>query len=348
MRRFLIDSGGTSDDVLALLIAAKSPDVEIVAVTAVAGCVRVGQAAENLLHGLELAGATRVTVYPGCERSLLRPLTPFQAMHGRSALGAYNYPRAKQRPEGTHAVDAIISLCRHYRKELEIVCLGPLTNLAAAMIQAPKLAEMPGQVYVYGGSADGGNVTASAEFNFHADPEAAALVLDSGLPITLVGWDQARQHMVMHDGDVHRIRQGSTRECRFFMESTRTFADYCRRTLRLRGSTLGATLAMAVALDLSVVRDTVRVRADVETRGELTRGAVVFDVVGLSRRPVNVQRIRDVDGERVRQMFFAVLGAQPVSDARPEEAPAVEGEEVEATREDVPDEAAGEPEPPRG
>jgi purine nucleosidase len=232
------------------------------------------------------------------------------------------------------------------------VCLGPLTNLAAALIQLPGLAEMPGQVYIYGGSADGGNVTASAEFNFHTDPEAAALVLDSGLPITLVGWDQARQQMAMREGDIHRIRQGGTRECRFFMESTRTFADYCRRTLRLRGSALGAVLTMATALDPSVVREAVRVRADVETRGELTRGEVVFDAVGISRRPANVQRVRDADGERVRQMLFAALGAPPAGAARPEEEPAAEGEPASASQpsttepeasEPVPEEAAGEP-----
>ncbi|MDR5697021.1 MAG: nucleoside hydrolase [Armatimonadota bacterium] len=321
MRRLLIDSGGSSDDVLALLMAARSSEVEIVAVTAIAGCVRVGQAAENLLYGLEVAGASRVPVYLGCERPLLRPHTPFEPLHGRSGMGAHNHPRAKQRPESAHAVDAILSLCRHYRKELDIVCLGPPTNLAAALIQSPKLAEMPGRVYVYGGSSDGGNVTASAEFNFHTDPEAASLVLDSGLPITLVGWDQARQHMTMREGDIHRIRQGTTRECRLFMESTRTFAEYCRRTLRMRGSALGAVLTMAVALDPGVVRESVRVRADVETRGEITRGQVVFDAVGLSHRPANVQRVCDADGERAREMLFSALGAPPVTVGRPQQVP---------------------------
>lgn len=354
MRRFLIDSGGTSDDVLALLIAAKSPDVEVVAVTAVAGCARVGQAAENLLYGLEMAGASRVVVYQGCERPLLRPHAPLEAMHGRNGLGTHHHPRVKQRPESAHAVDAILSLCRHYRKELEIVCLGPLTNLAAALIQLPGLAEMPGQVYIYGGSTDGGNVTPAAEFNFHADPEAAALVLDSGLPITLVGWDQARQHMGMREGDIHRIRKGGNRECRFFIEATRTLADYCRRVLRLRGSTLGAVLTIAAALDPAVVRESVRVRADVETRGDITRGAVVFDPAGLWKRPANVQRVRDVDGERVRQMLFGALGSPPVPAALPEEAPVVDSEpgsasqpptSEQATTERVSQEAGGEPPP---
>jgi purine nucleosidase len=314
MRRFLVDGDGTTEDVVAVWMAARQPEVEVVAVTTVAGCVRVSQATDNMLYGLELAGLTRIPVYAGCERPLLRPHTPFDGFFGRGGLGAHGAGRPKGRAESAHAVDAILSLCRHYRKELELVCLGPLTNLAAALIQAPRLAELPAHVYVYGGSGQGGNVTACAEYNFYADPEAAALVLDSGLPITLFGWDLARQHLWMRDVDIHRIRQGGTRECRFFLEGTRTLADYARRVLRQRGSDLGAVLTMAAALEPAVVRDAVRLRADVETRGELTRGQLVLDPLGMSRRPFNVRWVRDADGERARELLFAALGAPPVTE----------------------------------
>ncbi|MFN3285513.1 MAG: nucleoside hydrolase [bacterium] len=333
MRRFLVDGDGTTEDVVAVWMAAKRPDVEVVGVTTVAGCVRVQQATENMLYGLELAGLTRVPVYAGCERPLVRPHTPFDAFFGRSGLGTHAAAKPKGRAESAHAVDVILSLCRHYRKDLELVCLGPLTNLAAALIQAPRLAEMPAQVYVYGGSGQGGNVTACAEYNFYADPEAAALVLDSGLPITLFGWDLARQHLWMRDVDIHRIRQGGTRECRFFLEGTRTLADYARRILRQRGSDLGAVLATAAALDPAVIRDVARVRADVETRGELTRGQLVLDPLGISRRPPNVRWVRDVDGDRAREALFTALGAPPVPEPvplSPSEEPAGEvGAEVE-------------------
>lgn len=333
MRRFLVDGDGTTEDVVAVWMAAKRPDVEVVAVTTVAGCVRVQQATENMLYGLELGGLARVPVYAGCERPLVRPHSPFDAFFGRSGLGTHTAAKPKGRAESAHAVDAILSLCRHYRKDLELVCLGPLTNLAAALIQAPRLAEMPAQVYVYGGSGQGGNVTACAEYNFYADPEAAALVLDSGLPITLFGWDLARQHLWMRDADIHRIRQGGTRECRFFLEGTRTLADYARRILRQRGSDLGAVLATAAALDPAVIRDVARVRADVETRGELTRGQLVLDPLGISRRPPNVRWVRDVDGDRAREALFTALGAPPVPEpvpSSPSEEPAGEvGPEVE-------------------
>jgi purine nucleosidase len=324
MRRLVVDGDGTTEDVVALWMAAKQPDVEVVAVTTVAGCVRVQQATENVLYGLELAGLSRIPVYAGCERPLVRPYTPFEGFFGRGGLGAHTPAKPKGRAESAHAVDALLSLCRHYRKELELVCLGPLTNLAAALIQSPRLAEMPSQVYVYGGSAQGGNVTAAAEYNFYADPEAAALVLDSGLPVTLVGWDLARQQLSMRDVDIHRIRQGGTRECRFFLEGTRTLADYCRRTLRQRGSDLGAVLTMAAALQPEVVRDVVRVRADVETRGELTRGQLVLDPLGLSRKPPNVRWVRDADGERARELLFGALGAPPVAEGEPQVPPPAE------------------------
>lgn len=314
MRRVLVDGDGTTEDVVALWMAARQPDLEVVGVTTVAGCVRVAQATENILYGLELVGISRIPVFAGCERPLVRPYSPVDAFFGRSGLGTHSPTKPKGRAESAHAVDAILSLCRHYRRELELVCLGPLTNLAAALIQVPRLAEMPAQVYVYGGSAQGGNVTAAAEYNFYADPEAAALVLESGLPLTLVTWDLARQQLCMRDVDIHRIRQGGTRECRFFLEGTRTLAEYCRRNLRQRGSDLGAVLTMALALDPGVAREAVRVRADVETRGELTRGQLVLDLLGLSRRPPNVRWVRDADGERGRELLFDALGAPPVTE----------------------------------
>lgn len=331
MPRLLIDSDGTADDLLALLLASRTPDVDVVAVTSVAGAVRTAQATENLLYGLELAGLERVTVYAGCERPIVRTHAPFEAMYGRTGLGTLTPPRVKARPESAHAVDAILSLVRHYRKGMDIVCLGPLTNLAAALIQSPRLAELPGHVYVYGGAIQSGNFTPAAEYHFYADPEAAALVLHSGLPLTLVTWDVARTSLAMQPQDIQRIRAGGTRECKFFMDATRSMAEYCRRALRLPGSVPGAVVAMAAALDPSVVREEERVWADVESRGDLTRGALVVDSLGLTRRPANVRLVRACDGERIREMLFTALGAPAIAapteiapeEPAPEEADAV-------------------------
>ncbi|MCS7172863.1 MAG: nucleoside hydrolase [Armatimonadetes bacterium] len=321
MRRLLVDSDGTADDLLALLIAARIPEVDVVAITAVGGAVRVSQAAENLLYGSELAGLHRTAVYSGCEGPLVRPPTPFEAMYGRTGLGTFTPPKPKGRPEGPHAVDAILSLARHYRRDLHVVCLGPLTNLAAALIQSPRLGDALGQVYVYGGALQDGNITPAAEYNFYADPEAAALVLRSGLPLTLVPWDTARAALAMRPQDIHRIRASGTREGRFFLEATRSMAEYCRRTLRLPGSVLGAVVAMVVAVDPAVVREEVQIRVDVEARGELTRGALVSDPAGLSRQPANVRLVRACDGDRIREHLFSAMGAPPVPEAG-EELPA--------------------------
>ncbi len=312
MRRLLIDSDGTADDLVGLLVAARSPEVDVVAVTSVAGAVRVSQATENLLYGMDLAGLVRVGLYAGCERPLVRPLTTFEAMYGRTGLGSLTPPKPKGRAESAHAVDAILSLCRHYGKELDIVCLGPLTNLAVALMQAPKLGATLGRVYVYGGGMEGGNVTAAAEYNFYADPEAAALVLTSGLSITLISWDVARATLVMQPQDIHRIRAANTRESKFFLDSTRSMAEYCRRTLRLAGSVLGAVVAVCAAVDPTVVREEVQVRVDVETQGELTRGATVPDPLRLSQENPNVRLVRACDGERVQERLFRALGVPAV------------------------------------
>ncbi len=183
-RTLLIDTDTASDDAVALIMALRSPEVRVAAITVVAGNVPVAQATSNALFTAELCGSN-VPVYSGAEAPLLRKLVIADWFHGADGLGDHGYRPAKRRAEPGHAVDALIKTV-HENPGIEIVTLGPLTNVAMALLREPKLAASVKRCVVMGGApCCEGNVTPAAEFNIWVDPEAARIVFRSGLPLEL-------------------------------------------------------------------------------------------------------------------------------------------------------------------
>src|SRR5258708_4712722 len=185
-RTLLIDTDTASDDAVALIMALRSRSVRVAAITVVAGNVPVAQATSNALFTAELCGAD-VPVYSGAETPLLRKLVVADWFHGVDGLGAHGYKPAKRRAESRHAVDAIIQTVDE-NPGIEIVTLGPLTNLAMALLRDPKLAASVKRCVVMGGApCCEGNVTPAAEFNISVDPAPAHFVCGSALPLRMVG-----------------------------------------------------------------------------------------------------------------------------------------------------------------
>ncbi|SPL91749.1 Inosine-uridine preferring nucleoside hydrolase [[Actinomadura] parvosata subsp. kistnae] len=194
----LIDTDTGSDDAVALLLAVKDGDVR--AVTTVAGNVPLETATRNALITLDLAGHAAVPVHPGCDRPLTRPPSTAQHVHGLDGMGDTGLPDPARGPADGHAVDVLLSLPRRHPGELTLVTLGPLTNLAAALLRDRELLTRFRHVYCMAGAADlHGNVTPTAEFNVWADPEAARVVLRAATPgqVTWIGWDVSRRYAVM-------------------------------------------------------------------------------------------------------------------------------------------------------
>lgn len=190
MRHILIDTDTASDDAVALLMALREPGVKVEAITAVAGNCPLEHCVKNALICVEKAGTYAPPVYAGMAKPLFRTRYHSHHIHGEDGMGDMALPTPRLAVEPVHAVDAIIDCAARLKGELEIVTLGPLTNLAMAVLKAPALAEKVKRVYVMGGSGlTPGNITPLAEFNFYADAEAAHLVLTAGLPLTLVGWE---------------------------------------------------------------------------------------------------------------------------------------------------------------
>jgi purine nucleosidase len=275
-RTFLIDTDTASDDAVALIMALQATDVRVAAITTVAGNVDVLQATRNALYTVELCGAD-VPVYVGAEKPLVRTYTNATWFHGRDGMGEHNYPVPGRSPGEWHAVDAIIATIER-NPGLVLVTLGPLTNIALALARKPGIASKVSRCVIMGGApCCEGNVTPAAEYNIWVDPEAARMVVQSGVPIELIGWQLSRGRAVVHEADIRLIQGFNTALGRFAVECN----SYARQAYMVQtgedGICLPDPVAMCVALDPSVGTEWSEHHVEVETQSELTRGMTVVD-----------------------------------------------------------------------
>jgi len=294
MRHFLIDTDTASDDAVAIIMALRSPDVQVVAITTVAGNVDVQQSSRNALYTAELCGV-KVPVHAGAEEPLLRTYQNATWFHGRDGLGDHGYPAAREKAAEAHAVDAIIDAAEKY-PGLVIVTLAPLTNVALAVAKKPSIAEKISRCVVMGGNpCCEGNVTPAAEYNIWVDPEAARIVLRSELPIELIGWQLSRGEAVLNESDIARIQKFNSKLGNFAIECN----SHARKAYHIQtgedGISLPDPVAMCLALDPSIGTDWSSHYADVETESELTRGMTVVD------------RLNVADDERNRAVWDPIL-----------------------------------------
>jgi purine nucleosidase len=318
-RTFLIDTDTASDDAVALIMALRAPDVQVVAITTVAGNVPVHQSTRNALYTVELCGAN-VPVYMGAEKPLLRAYQNATWFHGRDGLGDQGYAPPHRSAEKLHAVDAIIETIEA-NPGIVIVTLAPLTNLALALAQRPEIAAKVGRCVVMGGApCCEGNVTPAAEYNIWVDPEAARVVMLSGMPVELVGWHLSRGDAVVREDDIAHILGFNNEVARFAIECN----SHARKAYKIQtgedGISLPDPIAMCIALDPSVGTDWSAHYLDVETQSELTRGMTVVDRLSVAdddrNRSVWAQVVQKnkkanvywtIDNRRWKQALFSAL-----------------------------------------
>jgi len=295
-RTFLIDTDVASDDAVALIMALRSPAVEVAAITTVAGNVDVHQATRNALYTAELCGSY-VPVYTGAEKPLERPHLNAHWFHGEDGMGDHGYPAPQRKAESKGATAAIVDVLEAHQG-VEIVTLGPLTNLALALQRNPDIAERVSRCVIMGGApCCEGNVTPAAEYNIWCDPEAARIVARSGLPIELVGWQLCRYDAALSESDIAHVLGIGTPLAKFAIEcNSRAREAYLEQTGEV-GISLPDPVAMAAALDPSIVTEHTDHYLDVETQSELTRGMTVVD------------RLNVAHDERNRETWAASLEA---------------------------------------
>jgi purine nucleosidase len=304
VQRIVIDTDGGVDDALALLLAFAWPDVRIEAITTVHGNVPVEFATRNVNEVLHIAGR-EVSVAAGCATPLSGLPVFATEVHGHDGLGGWirTGPEGVVVPESVQAWKKIASLAREFPGEITLVTIGPLTNAAVALREDPKGLRCLKEIVIMGGAVwERGNVTATAEFNIFADPEAAREVVHSGIPVTLVGLDVThkveftRERLELLLGDRSDVR------ARFLRCICEQMFSYYQARVGREGFCLHDPLAVGVALDRSLV-ETRRMSVDIETKGELTRGMVVAERRPWVKEAANVDVCVSVDAERFVQLF---------------------------------------------
>lgn len=307
MRHFIIDTDTASDDAVAILMAHRWPDVQVDAVTIVAGNVPVEMGSKNAGYTVELCGKA-TPVYIGAPRPLSRE--PYWAFffHGPDGMSGMNYPAPIRPPEPEHAVDALVRLIRVRPLEYTLVTLGPLTNIALALEKAPDIAQKIRQCYVMGGAAcTVGNITPAAEYNIWVDPEAARVVFRSGMPILMVGWEHCRGKAALDEADRKRVRNLRTRFADFALDCNRAALRAATEWLGDPGLTLPDPVTMATALDPTVCTDRKKHFVDVETDSELTRGMTVVDRHGVLNKDPTIEVCWAIDVDRWKQTLYQTL-----------------------------------------
>jgi purine nucleosidase len=215
-------------------------------------------------------------------KPLARRLIAADWFHGQDGLGDHGYPPPRREAQKQHAVEAIIATVRG-NPGITLVTLGPLTNIALALAQAPELIHNVARCVIMGGApCCEGNVTPAAEYNIWVDPDAAALVFRSGLPVEMVGWQLCRGASVLAPPDIEFIEKMDTTLARFAIECNSTARKAYHTQTGEDGISLPDPVAMSIALDPSIATESSRHYVDIETGSELTRGMTVVDRLGVA------------------------------------------------------------------
>jgi purine nucleosidase len=312
--RIIIDCDPGQDDAIAILLALASPDeIETLALTAVAGNVPLALTQRNARQLVELAGNATVPVHAGCTRPLSRVLETAEYVHGETGLNGVSLPEPAQPLAPAHAVDAIVDLVMQAPEGSVTLCaLGPLTNVAMAMLKEPGLAQHLKEIVLMGGAIGLGNVTPAAEFNIYVDPEAASVVFGSGVPLTMVGLDVTHQVLVTPERLERFKALGGP-----LGEAAHGMLAFFNRFDIARYQAAGAPLHDPCVIGYLLRPDLFRGRAckvEIETEG---RSAGRTNVHWWPRRPQepNANVIGEVDAAGLFELLFERMARLPTTQA---------------------------------
>jgi inosine-uridine nucleoside N-ribohydrolase len=301
--RVIIDTDPGVDDALALLLALRSPELKIEAITPVAGNVPLELTLPNALRMVEIAGRTDIPVAAGAKGPLIRRLVTAAYAHGENGLGGAVFPEPKIKPVAQPAAELIRQIVRKYPGEVTLLPVGPLTNIATALNLDSELAGMVRGIVMMGGSLSGGNITPAAEFNIYVDPEAARIVFQSGIPITMVGLDATRKTSLT-EGHVGVLEAAQNPVSQAAAKIGRNSINHNRERGFLVGPNMHDSLAVAGFLDPSLLT-LKEYYVDVETSGELTAG----ETLGYS--PTAGDLKRKPEAEKQQNLNMSIRGSAP-------------------------------------
>lgn len=304
-RKIIFDCDPGHDDAVALMLAANSPELELLGVTAVAGNQTLDNTARNACHVLQWVGREEIPVYAGCGRPMVREPVTAGDIHGKTGLDGPVFPPLRKAPEEEHAVSFLIRTLLASAGDITVVTSGPMTNLAMAMRLEPRIVEKIQRIVLMGGSYTNGNVTPAAEFNIIADAEAAHVCFTSGRPITMIGLDVTRK-VLCYPEIVERMRRVGTCASRLFVDLMGHFCRTQKEVFGWEGGPLHDPVTIAYLLDPAVV-ETRPMNVRIDLRSTDSYGRTNCDCFGYLGLPATADVAVDVDVERFWDIVEAGL-----------------------------------------
>ena len=305
-RRIILDCDPGHDDAMAILLALGTPEIDLAAITTVAGNHPLELTTLNALRVCTLAGINDVPVAAGCAAPLVRPLVTAPEIHGTTGLEGYEWGEPAVRAVPDHAVDLIIDLVRESPGEITLVPVGPLTNIAVALRKEPRIASLVRSVVLMGGSFSRGNTTPAAEFNIYVDPEAASAVFNAGWPVTMIGLDVT--HLADATPEVlERIEALRTELGSAVAGMLRFYRDQKLREFGTAAPHVHDPCAVARVAQPELIT-CLDAEIDVELAGTFTRGMTVTEFRRRHRGHAKALVGTDLDVEGFWDLFIDALG----------------------------------------
>ena len=312
-QKIIIDTDPGQDDAVAILLALASPDeIEVLGITAVAGNVPLSLTERNARIVCELAGRPDIAVYAGCDRPLRRKLVTAEHVHGKTGLDGPKLPEPKIKLQEKHGVDFIIdTILQEPENSVSLCPLGPLTNIASAILKQPKIVSRIKQIVLMGGAYfEVGNITPTAEFNIFVDPDAAKIVFEAGIDMVAMPLDVTHKALVTGERN-EAFRQLQSPVGIAVAEMTDFFERFDKEKYGSSGAPLHDPCVTAYLINPKIFSGK-KINVEIETKSELTLGMTVADWWGVTDRKANAFFVGDLDSEKFFNLLTERLGRLPI------------------------------------
>ena len=312
-QKIIIDTDPGQDDAVAILLALASPDeIEVLGITAVAGNVPLSLTEKNARIVCELAGRPDIPVYAGCDRPLKRKLVTAEHVHGKTGLDGPDLPEPEIKLQEKHGVDFIIdTIMQEPENSISLCPLGPLTNVASAILKQPKIVSRIKKIVLMGGAYfEVGNITPAAEFNIFVDPDAAKIVFEAGIDMVVMPLDVTHKALVTEKRN-EAFRQLKSPVGIAVAEMTDFFERFDKEKYGSSGAPLHDPCVTAYLIDPKIFSGK-NINVEIETKSELTLGMTVADWWGVTDRKANTFFVGDLDSDKFFSLLTERLGRLPI------------------------------------
>ncbi len=300
MKKIIIDCDPGHDDMMAIMLAYATEEIDLLGVTTVAGNQTGDKTFSNALKTLTLINAD-IPVARGSDKPILRELIVTPKIHGVSGLDGADLPEPAIKPLNINAIDFIIKSVKESRENIVLVPTGPLTNIALTLLKEPCIKANIERIVLMGGAIYDSNITPAAEFNIYVDPEAAKIVFTSGIPITMVGLDVTNKALLSFD-DIEELDNLHGKVSSIVAPLLKFFARANKDVFGFNGAPLHDALAVSYVIKPDILK-TEKLFVAVETEGSLTRGQTVADIHKITGNTPNVDVALEVNVEAFKTII---------------------------------------------